>query len=94
MKFYMYVNLNGEVSVYGHKGYIFFHIEKKNSYELLLDEPRIRYELTDYGWKEISAGQAAEVLRDLTEPYKTRYGLTSWESIKLEEIQHIIEEIR
>ena len=94
MKFYVYIDLRGEVSVYGHKGYTFFHIEKKNSYELRLDEPRIRYEFTDYGWKEISADQAAEILNNLIEPYKACYGLTPWESIKLKEIYNLIEEAR
>ena len=94
MKFYLYKSLRGEISLYGYYGYTFFHIEKKNSYELLLDEPRIRYEFADYGWNEICASQAAEVLRDLIEPYKARYGLTPWEEIKLEEIHRLIEEAR
>lgn len=94
MKFYLYQSIRGEISLYGAKGYTFFHVEKKSSYELNLDEPRIRYELTDYGWKEISASQAAEVLRDLCTPYQARYGLTPWETIKLEEIQNYIKEAR
>lgn len=94
MKFYLYKSISGETALYGCKGYMFFHIEKKNSYDLLLDEPRIRYEFTDYGWEKISANQAAEILRDITEPYKTRYGLTPYENIKLEEIQNLIKEAR
>ena len=94
MKFYMYKSLRGEISLYGAKGYTFFHVEKKNSYNILLDEPRIRYDFVEYGWKEISANQAAEILRDLVAPYKARYGLTPWEAIKLEEIQRLIEETR
>lgn len=94
MKFYVYIDLNGKVSLYGHKGYTFFHIEKRSSYELRLDEPRIRYEFKDYGWREISANQAAEILRDLVTPYVNRYGTTWFERIKLEEIQHLIEEAR
>lgn len=67
-KFYVYV-FSGTIQLYGEKGYEFFYFIRKDSFlnpsRLNLEGNRVRYDFVQCGWREITAAQVKEVLRDM-----------------------------